>query len=37
METLEHTAHIIFIAKQLGNINILNAEQVKELEALRKK
>jgi L-fuculose-phosphate aldolase len=37
METLEHTAHIIFIAKQLGNINTLNAEQVKELEALRKK
>ena len=37
METVEHTAQIIFIAKQLGNVNTLNAEQVEKLIALRKK
>jgi L-fuculose-phosphate aldolase len=37
METLEHVAQIIFIAKQLGNVNTLNAEQVQKLVALRKK
>jgi L-fuculose-phosphate aldolase len=37
METLEHVAQIIFIAKQLGNVNTLNAEQVEKLIALRKK
>jgi len=37
METLEHAAQIIFIAKQLGNVNTLSAEQVEKLIALRKK
>jgi L-fuculose-phosphate aldolase len=37
METLEHYAHILFIAKQLGNVNTLNAEQVQKLTALREK
>jgi L-fuculose-phosphate aldolase len=37
METLEHYAHILFIAKQLGNVNTLNAEQVHKLAALREK
>jgi hypothetical protein len=37
METLEHIAQILFISHQLGNVNILNAEQVKELAALREK
>lgn len=37
METLEHYAHILFIAKQLGNVNTLNADQVQKLEALREK
>jgi L-fuculose-phosphate aldolase len=37
METLEHTAQIIFIAKQLGNVNTLNVEQVEKLITLRKK
>ena len=37
METLEHYAHILFIAKQLGNVNTLNAEQVQKLAALREK
>jgi L-fuculose-phosphate aldolase len=37
METLEHVAQIIFIAKQLGNVNTLNAGQVEKLVALRKK
>ncbi|MGA3287151.1 MAG: class II aldolase/adducin family protein [Bacteroidota bacterium] len=37
METLEHAARIIFIAKQLGNVNTLNAEQVQKLAALREK
>ncbi len=37
METLEHTAHIIFIAKQLGHLNTLNAKQAEELAVLGKK
>jgi L-fuculose-phosphate aldolase len=37
METLEHTAHILFIARQLGNLRTLNAEQVKELTVLSEK
>jgi L-fuculose-phosphate aldolase len=37
METLEHVAQIIFIAKQLGNVNTLNAVQVEKLVSLRKK
>jgi L-fuculose-phosphate aldolase len=37
METLEHYAHILFIAKQLGNVNTLNAEQVQKLTAQREK
>ncbi len=37
METLEHVARIIFIAKQLGNVNTLNEEQVQKLAALREK
>lgn len=37
METLEHTAHIIFIARQLSHLNTLNEEQVKELADLREK
>jgi len=37
METLEHTAHIIFIARQLGHLNTLNEENVKELADLRGK
>jgi len=35
METLEHTAHIIFIARQLGNVKTLGIEEVKKLAALR--
>jgi L-fuculose-phosphate aldolase len=37
METLEHTAHILFIARQLGHLRTLNAEQIKELNAQSKK
>jgi L-fuculose-phosphate aldolase len=37
METLEHTAHILFIARQLGHLRTLNAEQIKELDVLREK
>jgi Ribulose-5-phosphate 4-epimerase and related epimerases and aldolases len=37
METLEHVAQIVFIAKQLGNLNILNAEHVQKLTVLREK
>jgi L-fuculose-phosphate aldolase len=37
METLEHVAQIVFIAKQLGNLNILSAEQIQKLTALREK
>ena len=37
METLEHFAHITFVAIQLGYINILNKEQVQKLTDLRAK
>jgi L-fuculose-phosphate aldolase len=37
METLEHFAHIAFIAQQLGNVNTLNKEQVQKLIAQRDK
>jgi len=37
METLEHTAHIVFIANQLGHLNTLNAKQAEELAVLGKK
>ena len=37
METLEHFAHIAFIAQQLGNLNILDKDQVKKLTDMRDK
>jgi L-fuculose-phosphate aldolase len=37
METLEHFAHIAFIAHQLGNVNTLNNDQVQKLFSLRDK
>jgi L-fuculose-phosphate aldolase len=37
METLEHTAQSVFIAKQLGNVHSLSAEQVEKLTVLREK
>ncbi|MBN1398975.1 MAG: class II aldolase/adducin family protein [Bacteroidetes bacterium] len=37
METLEHTAHIIFIARQLGHLNMLDKDRAKELADLREK
>lgn len=37
METLEHFAHIAFIAHQLGNLNTLNKDQVQKLIAQREK
>ena len=37
METLEHTAHIIFIARQLGHLNVLDKDRAKELADLREK
>lgn len=37
METLEHFAHIAFVAQQLGYINTLNKEQVQKLTDLREK
>ena len=37
METVEHFAHIAFVAKQLGIVNALNSDQVKELIAQREK
>jgi L-fuculose-phosphate aldolase len=37
METLEHFAHIAFVARQLGYTNILNKEQVQKLTDLREK
>jgi L-fuculose-phosphate aldolase len=36
METLEHFAKILFVAQNLGKVNILNDEQVKILIARRK-
>lgn len=37
METLEHSAHIIFLAIQLGNVNILPEGEVKKLMDVREK
>jgi L-fuculose-phosphate aldolase len=37
METLEHFAHIAFVAHQLGNITVLNDVQVEKLKELRSK
>jgi L-fuculose-phosphate aldolase len=37
METLEHFAHIAFVAQQLGHMNVLNTEQVRKLTDLRSK
>lgn len=37
METLEHFAHIAFVAQTLGQITTLNTEQVKKLTDLRAK
>jgi len=37
METLEHFAHIAFVARQLGHITTLSSEQVKKLTDLRPK
>ena len=36
-ETLEHFAHIAFVAQQLGVMNVLNREEVKKLTDLREK
>jgi L-fuculose-phosphate aldolase len=35
METLEHAAHIIFLAMQMGNVNVIPENKVEELKALR--
>jgi L-fuculose-phosphate aldolase len=35
METLEHYAHIAFVAKQLGNVNVLGDTDVQKLAGLR--
>lgn len=37
METLEHFAHIAFVARQLGHTNVLNPGQVQKLLNLREK
>jgi L-fuculose-phosphate aldolase len=37
METLEHFAHIAFVAQQLGHMTILNREQVQKLTELRER
>jgi L-fuculose-phosphate aldolase len=37
METLEHTAHIVFLAERIGKLSLLTHEQVEKLYALRKK
>jgi L-fuculose-phosphate aldolase len=37
METLEHFAHIAFVAQQLGHMNVLNKDQVQKLTDLRTK
>ncbi len=37
METLEHFARILFIARQLGGANVLNREQVDKLLQIRKR
>jgi len=37
METLEHTAHIVFLARQLGRVNVLPQYEVDRLMELREK
>ncbi len=37
METLEHSARIIYTAIQLGNVNMISSEEVKKLMELREK
>ncbi|MCC6395388.1 MAG: hypothetical protein IT282_00095, partial [Bacteroidetes bacterium] len=37
METLEHFAHIAFVAEQLGHMTVLNRDQVQKLTDLRQK
>lgn len=37
METLEHSAHIVYTAIQLGNVNMIPGEEVKKLMELREK
>jgi L-fuculose-phosphate aldolase len=37
METLEHSAHIAFVAQQLGHVNTLSPQQVQKLTDLRQK
>ncbi|MBN1895154.1 class II aldolase/adducin family protein, partial [bacterium] len=37
METLEHSAYIVFISIQLGNVNIIPENQVEKLMELREK
>lgn len=37
METLEHFAHITYVAQQVGNLNVLNKDQVKKLTDQREK
>jgi len=37
METLEHFAHITYVAQQVGNLNLLNKDQVKKLTDQREK
>jgi L-fuculose-phosphate aldolase len=37
METLEHFAHIAFVAEQLGHMTVLNKDQVAKLTDLRQK
>lgn len=37
METIEHFAHIAFVAQQLGHLNTLNKDQVQKLTDLRAK
>lgn len=37
METMEHFAKILFVAKQLGGVNVLNSEQVGKLVQIRER
>ncbi|MGA9119190.1 MAG: class II aldolase/adducin family protein [Bacteroidota bacterium] len=37
METLEHYAHIVFLAQLIGTVNVLDDDKVKKLVALRSK
>jgi len=35
METLEHTAHIMYLAINLGNVNVLSKEQIEKLTKIK--